>query len=74
MARLVSPILNVLVADDTANKPAIFTFNETDQLANSSFCNISSLEVYRGRQQAIEISHQGFSLSSNSNIEVTVIV
>ena len=37
---------------------------------NSSTCQISSLEVYRGRQQAIEISHQGFSLSNNGNIQV----
>ena len=48
----------------------IFAFNGTNQTVNSSFCNISSLEVYRGRQKAIEISHQGFSLSDNGSIEV----
>ena len=37
---------------------------------SSSTCQISSLEVYRGREQAIEISHQGFSLSENGNIKV----
>jgi hypothetical protein len=37
---------------------------------NSSSCQISSLEVYRGRQQAIEINHQGFSLSENGTIKV----
>ena len=42
---------------------------ENTQL-NSSTCQISSLEVYRGREQAIEISHQGFSLSDNGNIQV----
>ena len=47
-----------------------FTFNETDQLVNSSLCRISSLEVYRGRQQAIEISYQGFSLTDNGSIKV----
>ena len=47
-----------------------FVFNETKQLVNSSFCHISSLEVYRGRDQAIEISHEGFSLSGNGSIEV----
>ena len=47
-----------------------FKFNETSQLVNSSLCYISSLEVYRGRDQAIEISHQGFSLNNNGNIEV----
>ena len=37
---------------------------------NTSTCQISGLEVYRGREQAIEISHQGFSLSDNGSIEV----
>jgi hypothetical protein len=44
--------------------------NKTDQLVNSSLCHISSLEVYRGRDQAINISDQGFSLSENGSIEV----
>ena len=48
----------------------IFKFNRTDQLVSSSFCHISSLEVYRGREQAIEISHEGFSLNENGNTEV----
>ena len=48
----------------------MFKFNKTDQLVNSSLCTISSLEVYRGRQQIIEISHQGFFLSDNGGIEV----
>ena len=42
---------------------------ENTQL-NTSTCQISNLEVYRGREQAIEISHQGFSLSDNGNIKV----
>ena len=37
---------------------------------NSSTCQISSLEVYRGRELAIEISHQGFSLSDIGTIQV----
>ena len=40
---------------------------------NSSFCHIASLEVYRGREQAIEISHQGFTLSYGGTIEVLII-
>ena len=70
-----SPALNItylLVPDSTTNNSAIFKFNEVDQLVNSSHCSISSLEVYRGREEAIEIGHDGFSLSNNSNIEVTV--
>ena len=50
----------------------ILKFNETDQLVNSSHCSISNLEVYRGREEAIKIGHDGFSLSNNSNIEVIV--
>ena len=47
-----------------------FKFNITDQPVNSSFCHIASLEVYRGRKQAIQISHYGFSLSINGNVNV----
>ena len=48
----------------------MFKVNETNQLVNSSLCQISSLEVYRGRDQAIDISNQGFSLSEKGNIKV----
>ena len=37
---------------------------------NHSVCNISSLEVYRGKEQAIEINKEGFSLGSSGTIEV----
>ena len=41
------------------------------QLAsNDPACSVSSLEVYRGREEAIEISHEGFSLSDKGTIEV----
>ena len=42
----------------------------TQQQVNSSLCHISSLAVYRGRNQVIEISHHGFSLSDSGTIEV----
>ena len=51
----------------------IFEFNRTDQLVNNSVCHISSLKVYRGRDQAIEISHEGFFLNDNGNIEVIIL-
>ena len=62
----------IIALGDSPKKHVIlvFGFNGTNQTVNSSFCNISSLEVYRGRQQAIEISHLGFSLSDNGSIEV----
>ena len=40
------------------------------QPVNNTLCHISSLEVYRGREQAIEISHDGFSLTENGTINV----
>ena len=39
---------------------------------NSSHCQISSLEVYRGREQAISISYNGFSLRTRSKREVSI--
>ena len=49
-----------------------FNFNETGKLSlvNSSFCHIASLEVYRGKEQAFNISYDGFSLSDNGTIKV----
>ena len=48
-----------------------FKFNNmTDQLVNSSFCHIISLEVYRGRKEAIQIRHDGFYLSINGSVDV----
>ena len=45
-------------------------YNEANRSVNNNFCNISSLGVYRGREQTIMISHDGFSLSDNGTIEV----
>ena len=50
----------------------ILKLNSTDQIVNRSFCCISGLEVYQGRKQVIEISHQGFSLSNNGNVKVLI--
>ena len=65
-----SAIITYKFGDSPKKHVLIFGFNGTNQNVNSSFCNISSLEVYRGREQAIEISHQGFSLSDNGSIQV----
>ena len=54
--------------DDTI--VALVVHKTTQMLVNNSLCNISSLEVYRGRQQSYEISKDGFSLSENGTIEV----
>jgi hypothetical protein len=60
----------VTLDDHFKEKVVLFGFNGTNQTVNNNVCQISSLEVYRGREQAIEISHQGFSLSDNGSIEV----
>ena len=53
-----------------ADGDAIFHFREANQTISSSLCQISSLEVYRGREQVIKISHEGFSLSGSGSIKV----
>ena len=49
---------------------AVIVFINTSQPVNGSFCQIISLEVYRGRMHSTEISHRGFSLSSEGILEV----
>ena len=61
----------IITIDDSFKKHVlILGFNGTNQSVNGSFCNISSLEVYRGREQAIEISHRGFFIGDNGSIKV----
>jgi hypothetical protein len=63
----------IITLDDSFKEHVVlFGFNGTNLTVKSSFCNISSLEVYRGREHAIEINHQGFSLSDNGSIEVRI--
>ena len=56
----------------TADGHALFKFNGTDRSVNSTFCSIASLEVFRGWNQVIEISHQGFILNCNGTIGVEI--
>ena len=65
--------MNVVIVNDTIVNDYVvsFSFNETHQPVNSSFCNISSLEVYRGREQAIEINYQGISMNDSGSVEVS---
>ena len=62
-----SNISYLLIRD--INIPERFYFNGTNQSVDNC-CHIDSLEVYRGREQAIEISHDGFSLTENGTVEV----
>ena len=49
---------------------AVVYHRPTDQPVNNVFCHITSLEVYRGRNEAIKISHNGFHLNQRGAIEV----
>ena len=53
---------------------AIIVYKDQQYYASEYFilshCQSSDLEVYRGREQAIEINHEGFSLSDGGTIEV----
>ena len=62
---------STLVVDASTGGGATFYFRDTEQLINKSVCDIDSLEVYRGREQAIEISHDGFTLSNSGTFEVS---
>ena len=64
------PITALTVGSDTLLTDAVVIHKDQQMNADTSFCNISSLEVYRGREQVIKISHQGFSLSDNGSFEV----
>ena len=48
----------------------IVTNTSSCQSVTSPFCHISSLEVYRGMEEAIKINHGGFSLSDKGTIQV----
>ena len=58
------------IDNSTLINASIVAVNITDQLVSSSFCHIASLEVYRGRRQITEISHDGFSLSERGQVQV----
>ena len=54
----------------TKTKPVITHQQHKGMLSE---CHSIRLEVYRGRQQAIEISHDGFAIIDNENyIEVSM--
>ena len=54
----------------TTNALVVVTLNNVQYIVDRSFCYITGLEVYRGKKEITEISHGGFSLDDNGNIEV----
>ena len=49
---------------------ALIRSKESNQTVNNSLCTISSLEVYRGRQQAFAVDKSVFSLSDSGALKV----
>ena len=70
IAYINSNVSNITHLVDSNNKTARFHFRETSQMLNNSLCHIISLEVYRGKDQATEIRHDGFFTCCNGSIEV----
>ena len=48
----------------------IIAINNVSQSVNGSLCQITSLEVYRGRRHITQISHNGFFLSDEGALKV----
>ena len=60
--------------DTEANAIITFKDPQLQQYINllSNSCLVTSLEVYRGKQQTIGICHNGFNISNQRNIEVSI--
>lgn len=71
----IKTIASVIVTADNSSitSPVILAINDS-QPVNGSFCQITSLEVYRGRRHITEISHNGLFLSDEGVLEVNQMV
>ena len=49
---------------------AVIKTKESNETVSNALCTISSLEVYRGKRQAIVIEHSVFTLSDLGTIKV----
>ena len=52
---------------------AIIKTKETNKTVNNDLCTILSLEVYRGRGQAIAIEHNVFTLTDSGTLKVYIL-
>ena len=59
-----------MLVDASLTDATVTIINSKHQFVNGSLCQIASLEVYRGRNQIIEISRDGLSLSENGMVKV----
>ena len=70
---IASMIVYVTADNSSITSPVILAINDS-QPVNGSFCQIISLEVYRGRRHITEISHNGLLLSGEGVLEVNQMV
>ena len=56
---------------DTDTAIIVYRDQHRQSVSSLSDCQIDNLEVYRGTQQIVEISHAGFSVTNERSIEVT---
>ena len=64
-------ILMTVDVDSSNMSVAVIAYRKQEGEVNSSLdCHVDSLEVYRGTKKVTEISHDGFSINENGNIEV----
>ena len=74
--RRLAPIINyqndteTITAATSNLTDGVVYHRSTGQPVKSAFCHISSLEVYRGRNEVTRISHDGFHLNQRGAIEV----
>ena len=62
--------IDTFTSDDSLTNAVIVAVTNANQLVSGSLCQITSLEVYRGRKHITEISHDGFSLSDKGTFMV----
>ena len=61
---------DTLMSDNSITTAIIVALYSINQPVNGSLCQITSLEVYRGRRHINRISHDGFFLSNEGIIRV----
>ena len=62
------------MSNDLLTKAIVVTTNNISQSVNGSLCQLTSLEVYRGRRHITEISHDGFFLSDEGIFMVYYVI
>ena len=62
------PVAMTYTANNTPTTAKVVAIGSMNQVEN---CDIVSLEVYRGREQTVNISYSGFTLNDNGTVMVS---